>query len=115
MTNFFASTDPHYHDTVRRSVQQHFNMSSLVQYEPAVDRIVALFLSTVRQRFADKPGKDGVMNLPLWIHYFSLDVISNVTYSQPYGFIEADKDLHGMIKDIEENLNYQVYVSGHGD
>lgn len=109
--NFFASTDPHYHDTIRRSIQQYFNMSSLVQYEPAVDKIIALFIDTVIKRFADKPGSKCVLNLPRWIHYFSLDTVSNVTYSQPYGFIEADKDLHGMIKDIEESLNYQVYVS----
>ena len=110
VTNLFASTDVHYHDRVRRSVQGLFNMSNVIQYEAAVDEVVTQLLRQLRERFASKQGPAGVVDLPKWLQYFTLDAISTVAYGKPYGFLQRDEDIGGMIQDIARDLTMQTYV-----
>ena len=111
VTNMFATTDAKYHDLIRRVVQPAFNKASIEPYEPAIDRVVAELLLQWRQRFAGKKDEEGVVDLARWCHYFAVDAIGNVTYSEPYGCLERDQDVRGIIRDIEADLTYQTYVS----
>jgi hypothetical protein len=43
--------------------------------------------------------------------YFTLDVISNVAFGEPFGFLATDSDVHRYIQTTEENLPAIILVT----
>ena len=111
VANLFSSVDKDWHARVRRSVSNAFSLSTLIQYEPLVDRTTQTFLKQIAIRFADKPGKEGVVDLSVWLRYFALDVIGELTYSSPHGMLEAGRDQLGIMAAMHKFLRYFSVVS----
>jgi cytochrome P450 len=109
--NIFSTTDRIYHGKLRRSVANAFALSTLVQYEPYVTDTVATFLSQLDQRFAGKPGPDGICDLSEWTKYFALDVVSALTMGKPYGLLEAGYDSVGIVEARTTFVRYFSVVS----
>jgi cytochrome P450 len=109
--NLFSTTDKSWHAKLRRSVSNAFALSTLIQYEPLVNRTVEDFLDQVNRRFADKSGDDGVMDLSQWFRYFAIDVIGQITYSSPHGMLQAGRDPHGIMAAMHKFLRYFSVVS----
>jgi len=83
-------------------------MSSLVSYEPLVDSTTALFLSQTEKLYA---SQNVPCNFSKWLQFYAFDVIGELTWSKPLGFIEKNKDIDGIIKFIAEFLDYAGPVS----
>jgi hypothetical protein len=118
--SLFSTLDKGYHDQVKRAVNNAFSVTSLITYEPYVDKVISLFLEQISNRFVDKP-EGRCFNLSRWVHYYSLDVIGEVVYGKQYGFLETGRDVDNMIKDTQDTLSYAYWVShclssylGHG-
>ena len=109
--NIFSTTDRIYHSKLRRSVANAFAMSTLVQYEPYVTDTCSTFISQIDQRFAGKPGPDGICDMSSWTRYFALDVVSALTMGKPYGLLEAAYDHVGIIEARTAFLRYFTVVS----
>lgn len=73
LPSLFSTTDESYHANLRRSVNNAFSMSQLVQYEPAVTETVEVFLNQTDKLYA-KPGQ--VCDFAQWLQYFAFDVSS---------------------------------------
>jgi cytochrome P450 len=71
LPSLFSTTDESYHANLRRSVNNAFSMSQLVQYEPAVTETVEIFLDQTDKLFAET-GK--VCDFAEWLQYFAFDV-----------------------------------------
>lgn len=71
LPSLFSTTDESYHANLRRSVNNAFAMSQLVQYEPGVTECVEVFLDQTEKLFA-KTGK--VCDFAEWLQYFAFDV-----------------------------------------
>lgn len=105
--SLFSSLDGAWHDNLRRAVNPAFSLSALVQYEPFVNNTIASFLQQLSTRFADKPGADGLVDLPTWLQWYAFDVIGELTYGAPFGFLQTASDIDG----ITGNAHwYNVYV-----
>ena len=109
--SLFSSTDVAWHDNLRRAIQPAFNLSTLVQYEPFVNSTITTFIGQLDKRFADKSGKDGVIDLPSWMHWYAFDVIGELTYGQAFGFLESASDLDNLLGRTREFL---VYLQSYG-
>lgn len=72
-----------------------------------MDLVIGQLLTKVRQRY----GQGGVFNLARYSYYFTLDVISRVAYSRPYGSLEAGHDVQNQMHDTAKYLQYTHYVS----
>lgn len=109
--NLFSTTDRSWHSRLRRSVSNAFALSTLIEYEPLVNRTVQQFLKQINMRFADKTANDGVLDLSVWFRYFSIDVIGEITYSTSYGMLPAGHDAHGIMAAMHKFLRYFSVVS----
>lgn len=87
-----------------------FALSTLVQYEPFVDRTIELFLQQLEDRFARKSGADGVVEWPTWLQYYAFDVIGELTYSSTHGFLETGTDVDGIIAYLSKYMRYLIKV-----
>lgn len=106
--SIFATRDEKYHAKFRRSVAHAFSMGSMVQYEDRVTATSRLFLDETAKRHADT----GVpLDFTLWLQYFAFDVIHEIAYSKPMGFIKKAGDIGGILAALETWFQYIGPVS----
>lgn len=103
LPSLFSTTDEGYHARYRRCVNNSFAMSSLVSYEPLVDNTTALFLSQTEKLFA---SRDATCSFSKWLQFYAFDVIGELTWSKPIGFIKENEDIDGIIGFISKFLDY---------
>lgn len=108
LPSLFSTTDESYHANLRRSVNNAFSMSTLVQYEPFVNDCVKLFLDQT-DRLYTKPNR--VCDFAEWLQFFAFDVIGQITYSRRHGFIDNAEDVDGMVGYLGRLFSYVAPVS----
>jgi cytochrome P450 len=107
----FSTTDTRWHDSVRRCVNYAFSMTTMVQYEGYVDETINVFLRQLETRFAGKEGLAGVIDFYKWLHFFTDDAVTNVTYGSRLGHMEAGEDINGILGFVYETSKYHILVS----
>ncbi|KAF2848596.1 pisatin demethylase [Plenodomus tracheiphilus IPT5] len=110
LQGMFNTTNEIYHAKLRRAVSNAFAMSTLVQFEPLVDSTTRAFLKQLSERYADRPGQDGVCDFGAWLQYYAFDVIGEMTFSRRLGFVDRGIDVAGIIHDLERMLGYAAVV-----
>lgn len=110
LPSLFSTTDEGLHARYRRCVNNTFAMSNLVSYEPLVDSTTSLFLSQTEKLFA---SRDATCSFSKWLQFYAFDVIGELTWSKPIGFIEKNQDIDGIIGFISSFLDYAGPVSQH--
>jgi cytochrome P450 len=105
----FANTNPEWHNSLRRKVNPAFSMTTMVQYERYVDETVAVLLQRWESDFAGKEGSAGHLDLPMWMHYYTEDAVTNVTYGKRMGFLEKG-DESGLLAATNKMLYYTMFV-----
>lgn len=84
-------------------------MSAMVQYEPQVNETVEAFLKKTEELYTNNvQGK--VCDFAEWLQFFAFDVIGQITYSKPHGFIEQNKDIDGMVTYLGRLFGYVAPV-----
>ena len=110
ITNLLSSTDEKWHDRERRHINTAFSLTQIIRYEPWVDGTIALFVDKMRSTFAGKEGPDGVVDFMEWLGYFSADVISEMTFGERTGFLEAGKDVENIIGGVRQVFAPWLYA-----
>ena len=106
----FSSTDPNWHKNVRRAMNPFFTQTTVLTYEPFVERTIEVFMAEMDNRFVNRYGTGNVIDFPTWLYYFTFDVMSDLTYSKPHGFITHGEDMHGIIGWVMSFVNYSFIV-----
>jgi len=107
LPSLFSTVDETYHANLRRSVNNAFSMSALVQYEPFVNEVVEIFLDQTNRLFA-VPNK--VCDFAEWLQFFAFDVIGQITYSRRHGFVDNAEDVDGMVTYLGKLFSYVAPV-----
>jgi cytochrome P450 len=104
----FSTTDTKWHDSVRRCVNFAFSMTTMVQYEAYVNDTIQVFLQQIGSRFAGKEGQAGVIDFYKWLHFFTDDAVTNVTYGSRMGHMESGEDINGILGFMYASLKYHI-------
>jgi len=92
------------HRALKRQVGAAFSMSSILEMEALVDKAMQSFTQKL----------DGLLDQDIdfgaWLHWFSFDVISVLTFSKPLGFLEEEKDIDGIISALEDRQAYNAVI-----
>jgi cytochrome P450 len=110
ISNLLSATDEKWHDQDRCLINSAFSLTQLLRYEPWIDGTTELFLEKIRSRFAGKEGPDGIVDFIEWLGYFSADVISEMTFGERTGFLEAGKDVDNIIGGVRRVFEPWLYV-----
>ncbi|KAL8833026.1 MAG: hypothetical protein Q9170_004554 [Blastenia crenularia] len=103
LPSLFSTTDEQYHAQLRRSVNNAFSMSALVQYEPFVDDTTNKFLDQTEALFS---SKHATCDFARWLQWYAFDVIGQITYCKRHGFIERAEDVDGMVGYLGRLFDY---------
>ncbi|KAJ6057061.1 uncharacterized protein N7446_007961, partial [Penicillium canescens] len=98
----FTTTDEEFHAAIKRPISSAYSMSTLTEFEPFVDKTISTFF-----RKLDGFVESGrVCDIAAWLQFYAFDVIGELTFSKPLGFLEKGGDVDGIIVALEYMLDY---------
>lgn len=78
--------DEKVHGEQRKLVARAYSLESIIQLEPRVDETVQSLLN----KFDELMGQ--TIDLAQWFQLFAFDIIGSISFSRPYGYVEAGDD-----------------------
>lgn len=120
----FTTTDEGFHAAIKRPITAAYSMSTLTEFEPFVDKTIHTFFA----RLDEFAAREAACDIASWLQYCmsltlsvevltnaclidAFDVIGELTFSKPLGFLERGGDVDGIIAALEKMLNYSGKVS----
>lgn len=94
------------HGETRRRFQGLYSMSSLVTYESYVDSCTDILV----QRLREFASNGDTVDMMKWLQCYAFDVIGDVTYSRRFGFLDAGKDVAGLMEALSKSMPYSTLV-----
>ncbi|KAK8042994.1 hypothetical protein PG994_013477 [Apiospora phragmitis] len=105
--NPFAATDPKVKNELSKHVAPAYTLSNVLQSEEAIDNTIALLLGLL-----DKFAKSGEpVRLDEFVSFTTSDVVGEVVFSKPFGFLKKGADIAGAFAASEAQ---SAYVSAVG-
>ncbi|KAI0845509.1 flavonoid 3',5'-hydroxylase [Daldinia vernicosa] len=89
------------HARLRKIAAAPYAYSNVKKMEPLVDAIVRKWLEKLDHRFAATGEK---FDFAPWAVYMAYDIISEIGFGEPIGFIEQEKDVDGLIQGFHDCL-----------
>ncbi|KAJ5751975.1 hypothetical protein N7520_008892 [Penicillium odoratum] len=103
LKNLFSNQDEKWHSVYIRPIKNLYSMSRVQEVEQNVDITINLLLDKLRANFV-RTGKPCEMTE--WINYFAWDCMSQATFSQDLGILEAGSDHQGFVGRSNKTLDY---------
>ncbi|KAB8271549.1 cytochrome P450 [Aspergillus minisclerotigenes] len=101
--NLFSHQDEQWHAKYIRPVKNHYSMTRVQELEPGVDITINLFLEKLRERFV---STGNTCDMSEYTNYFTWDTMSQLSYSQSIGMLEAGNDRFGILEVSNRSLDY---------
>lgn len=79
--------------TFQRKIAGGYALSSVIKAEAQVDLAIKKFEDQMNKFITSQYS----INLDTWFTYFAFDVVGQITFSQPFGFLEQRKDIGNCI------------------
>ena len=99
--SLFNMQDHSVHAHYRKIAAGPYAFSNIKKMEPLIDENMRKWIKTIDERFA----RTGVsFDFAPWAVFMAYDIISEVGFGAPIGFVEAGKDLHGLIQGFHDGL-----------
>lgn len=76
-----------------------------------IDKHVISFVSMIRRKYLTVGAKLQPLDLGRRTSFFTMDVITDVAFGEPWGFVDADNDVDDWLKSTEEFLPAATLVS----
>jgi cytochrome P450 len=99
--SLFNMQDHKTHAHFRKIAAGPYSFTNIKKMEPLVDANIAAWISKVDQRFG-RTGEE--FDFAPWAVYMAYDIISEVGFGAPFGFIEQGKDVEGLIQGFHDGL-----------
>lgn len=77
------------------------SFSNVKKMEPLIDARITDWIAKLNERFAET-GKQ--MDFAPWAVFVAYDIISEVGFGEPFGFIEQGTDVSGLIQGFHDGL-----------
>ena len=106
--NRMAELNPRRHIEKYRNIAAGFALSSIIKSEPQVDTI----LQQLKDRLDELSKSGEAVDFDKWFSFFAFAVLGEVTFSQPFGFIDTGTDIRGAVANTK-TLALYIAVMGH--
>jgi cytochrome P450 len=101
--NVFSTLSNEWHSAALRPIQKFYKMSSLLAQEPLINHTIEAFCKRLDEEFVNT-GKTCKMDE--WMLFFAWDVIGQLTFRRPMGFMDEGRDHSGLLSTADKALDY---------
>ncbi|KAG4432139.1 hypothetical protein IFR05_012376 [Cadophora sp. M221] len=116
--NIFSQRDEEKHSRRRAQMAdgQHPNFSQFAgktdkAMEPSIDKHVQKFLTLIRTKYLSTSTSFKPIDMARRVTFFTMDVITDIAFGQPFGCLTSDTDMYEYIELTEEMLPMMAVVS----
>lgn len=103
-----STTDPKHKIARSKAFASGYTLSNMLQTEDHVDNLVEKLLAWMDKYAAEKEP----MDLGLFFSFTAFDIIGEVLFSRPFGFIDRGEDIDGTIH-VGQPINAYAAVAGY--
>jgi hypothetical protein len=103
----FTYIDEKDHAAERRLVANAYSLSSLLQLEAFVNQLIVQFCARLGE-FSDSKSS---IDMVFWLHAFAFDVVGELGFGKPFGFLASGSDVNGQMARSDEWLRQRFAVS----
>ncbi|KAH8894025.1 cytochrome P450 [Thozetella sp. PMI_491] len=103
----FTTLNEAWHARIKRPVANAYSMTTLVEYEPLVDRTIRSLFHQLDVRFANHHVPCPMFE---WLQYYAFDVIGELTCSSSFGFLKDGRDVDGIIEQLNQAMDYNASI-----
>ncbi|KAK1980365.1 cytochrome P450 [Colletotrichum cereale] len=105
--NVLSARDDELHHRLRSKMAAGYSGKEVENLEAKIDQNVLRLVDLLDKYVSeDKPFDFGAK-----AQYFTLDVISDIAFGEPFGDLATDSDVHGYIKTMEQNMPTIIMTS----
>ncbi|KAL2163204.1 hypothetical protein VTH06DRAFT_5260 [Thermothelomyces fergusii] len=95
--NVFTLTDPALHKARRKQIMPGYSGKDTAQFEEGIDRALAAWIDLIDRKYLSTPEKVVYMNLEEKSHFYTLDAMGEIAWSDPLGFLKHDRDVKNVL------------------
>ncbi|RYP71109.1 hypothetical protein DL771_005043 [Monosporascus sp. 5C6A] len=99
--SIFNMQDHRAHARYRKIAAAAYSFSNIKRMEPLVDKNIAQWLAKLDERFAVTGER---FDFAPWAIYVAYDVVSEIGFGAPFGFVEQGRDVDGLIRGLHDGL-----------
>ncbi|KAM0269063.1 hypothetical protein ACHAQH_009828 [Verticillium albo-atrum] len=108
--NIFGISDRDDHAQVKKPIGRLYSPAGALAIEKHVDNAISQFWEQLEARFIDGTNAGKACKLEQWFLYYAWDVVGDITFSQPFGYMKHGYDFDGTLADSEMAMNYLAIV-----
>ncbi|KOS36316.1 hypothetical protein ACN38_g12955 [Penicillium nordicum] len=90
--NLFSECTPEIHAQQKRPISMHYSLKGILSLEPHIDVMIRYFCQRLEENFIDAPNGTQICDIGEWISFYTWDVVGQVLFSQPIGYLEKGCD-----------------------
>lgn len=99
--SIFNMQDSATHARHRKIAAAPYSFSNVRKMEPLMDEQIQHWMTKIQHKFASR-GEP--FNFSAWAVYLAYDIVSSVGFGAPFGFIEQEKDVGGLIQGFHDGM-----------
>jgi cytochrome P450 len=99
------------HEELRKNMATGYSGKEVLHLEATIDRHIQEWIKLIERKYISFSAKTVPMDLGRASQYFTLDVISDLAFSHPFGDIPDDMDKFDYIKTTEEAIAPMAVLS----
>ncbi|KAK5651583.1 hypothetical protein OQA88_11856 [Cercophora sp. LCS_1] len=96
--NLFTMRDEDAHSKLRAKMAFGYSGKENLSMEGTIETHVMKLVRLIESKYLSTPSSYKPMDFALKTQFFTLDVISDLAFGQPFGFLDADDDVYDYIK-----------------
>ncbi|RVX68754.1 hypothetical protein B0A52_07640 [Exophiala mesophila] len=109
--NLFSEPDEEKHIKMRMRVAAGYSGKENPTLETDIDRVLWQLFDLIKRKYISRGSDLRPLDFANTMQFFTLDVITSLSLSQPFGWISEDKDMYEYVKTMEENMPAMNFMS----
>lgn len=85
-------------------------MTNVKSFEPLMDPVIVKFMHALEARFVDGANAGKSFDASDWCNFAAWDIMSEITFSKQFGFLEQGRDVGGFLATSEHGLDYFAVI-----
>ncbi|KAK6214188.1 hypothetical protein LQW54_004614 [Pestalotiopsis sp. IQ-011] len=104
--NLFSETSEHVHSQQKRPIAKYYTATAVSALEPHMDQMLERLCQILAAKSVDDTDKAKVLDLGSWLSYFAWDVVGDISFSQPLGYLDKGCDFDGTLAIADKATDY---------
>ncbi|CAG7915603.1 unnamed protein product [Penicillium olsonii] len=104
--NLFSECTPEIHAQQKRPISMHYSLKGILSLESHIDVMIEYFCQRLEENFIDAPNHTQICDIGEWIAFYTWDVVGQVLFSQPIGYLEKGCDFNHALRTADISMDY---------